>query len=171
METLDALMTRRSIRRFRDEPVPEETIEQLLRAAMAAPSAFNEQAWRFVVVTESDTLEELSRATAYAGPMAGAAVGVVVCGDLSAERHPGRGYWTLDCSAAMENLLVAANGSGLGAVWLGVYPWQDRAENVRTILGLPDDIEPLGMAAIGWPAEEKEPASRYDESYVHRERW
>src|SRR5450759_2515888 len=151
MDALDAIMTRRSVRKFTGEPVSEADIETILRAAMAAPSAFNQQRWRFVVVSDPERLAELSEATPYAGSLAGAAAGIVVCGETADERRPG--YWVVECSAAAENALLAATALGLGSVWLGVAMYDDRIGNVRGILALPDHISPLAMIALGHPAE------------------
>jgi nitroreductase len=169
MDCLDALMTRRSIRRYTDEPVSEADIEVLLRAAMAAPSAGNQQSWRIVVVTDRDQLERLSKATPYSAMLAQAPLGLVVCGDTRDERHVG--YWVQDCSAAIQNLLVAANAIGLGGVWIGCYPVEYRVANVREICGVPEGIVPMSMVALGHPSEEKPPADRYEPRYVHRDRW
>ena len=171
MEAIEAILARRSIRKFSADPVAEEDLELLLRAAMAAPSAFNERPWHFVVVRDASMRERLSQISEWSGPMAGAQVGVVVCGDTEALRKPGTVYWIFDCAAALENMLIAANGRGLGAVWLGIHPTPERIDSVRELLGLPEHVEPLGMVALGWPAEDKPPAERYDESRIHSERW
>ncbi len=169
MNCLDAIMTRRSIRTYTDQAVTEEQTDTILRAAMAAPSAGNQQSWRFIVVTEADQRSELSKTTPYAKMLADAPLGIVVCGDTRTEKHPG--YWVQDCSAAIENALVAANSLGLGAVWLGVHPIAERADNVRKVLGLPEGVEPLAMLAIGHPAETKPAADRFEPAFVHHERW
>jgi len=171
VETIEAILARRSIRKFSADPVAEEDLELLLRAAMAAPSAFNERPWHFVVVRDASTRARLSQISEWSGPMAGAQVGVVVCGDTEALRRPGTVYWIFDCAAALENMLVAAVGRGLGAVWLGIHPTPERIDAVRELLALPEHVEPLGMVALGWPAENKPPAERYDESRIHSERW
>ncbi len=171
MDAIEAITTRRSIRKYADRPVPSDVVELLLRAAMAAPSAFNEQPWHFVVVEDRRVRKRLSTISPYAGPMARAPLGIVVCGDTAALKHPGTIYWVFDCVAALENLLVAANSTGLGAVWLGIQPWPERVAAVRGLVAIPEGVEPLGMVALGWPAESKPPGDRYDESRVHRERW
>jgi len=171
MDAIEAILTRRSIRKFSADRVAEHDVEMLLRAAMAAPSAFNERPWHFVVVREHETLGSLSRISEWSGPMAGAQAGVVVCGDTSALRKPGTVYWMIDCAAALENALIAAHARGLGAVWLGIHPTPERIDAVRDLLGLPEQVEPLGMIAVGWPGEAKPPGNRYDEARVHRERW
>jgi nitroreductase len=170
VEALEAILSRRSIRTYEQRPVEPADIETLLRAAMAAPSAGNQQSWRFVVVTDRGQLDRLAGATPYSGMLAHAPLAVVVCGDHTSERYP-EDYWVEDCSAAMENLLLAAHAIGLGAVWLGYHPRQDRKDNAREILGLPDDIDTLGVASVGYPAEQKHPADRYDPGFVHFDRW
>ena len=169
MDAMTTIMTRRSIRAYEAEPVSPELVETLLRAAMAAPSAGNQQPWRFVVVTDRAALDRLSGTSPYAGPLLRAPLAIVVCGETLGERHPG--YWVEDCSAAMENLLLAAHASGLGAVWLGYHPDLQRIELVRDMLGLPETVVPLGIAAIGHPAEERPPVDRYREDFVHRGLW
>ena len=169
MDALDAIMTRHSVRKFTEGPVSEADTDTILHAAMAAPSAFNQQRWRFVVVRDSERLAALSEATPYAGPLAGAAVGIVVCGETADERTPG--YWIVECSAATENALLAANALGLGAAWLGVAMYDDRVGNIRRILDLPDHVSPLAMIAIGHPAETREAAERFDADKVHNETW
>jgi len=169
MDCMESIMSRRSIRNYTDAPVTEQELETVLRAAMAAPSAGNQQSWRFVVARDAATRERLAQCTPYAGPLARAQVALVVCGDTRDERHPG--YWVQDCSAAIENLLLAAHAIGLGAVWIGVHPLPERAQAVREVCALPQGIEPLSMVALGHPAEDKPAADRYDPTLVHLERW
>lgn len=169
MDALEAMHGRRSIRKYDDRPVDEEHVETLLRAAMAAPSAGNQQSWRFIVVRDPAHLEALSRTSPYASMLPHAAVAIVVCGETDGERHVG--YWVQDCSAAMQNLLVAAHAIGLGAVWLGFHPAEERESAASDLLGLPASVRVLGIASIGHPAETKEPADRYDGAKVFRERW
>ena len=169
MDTLEAIRTRRSIRAYTPQPVPEELIEKLLRAAMQAPSAGNQQPWQFVVVTERARLDALTKVLPYGQMLLQAPLAVAVCGDLSHETS--KGYWVQDCSAATQNLLLAVHGLGLGAVWIGTYPRDDRVRAVQAQLGLPETVIPLCVVAIGYPAEKKVPVERYDQGRVHRERW
>jgi nitroreductase len=166
---MEAILTRTSIRKYTDRPVPDELVTELLRAAMAAPSAQNQQPWQFVVVRDRTLLEGLARAQPYSGMARHAQLAVVVCGDLSLERSPG--FWVQDCAAATENLLIAANAAGLGAVWTGTYPREDRVANVRSLLQLPDHIIPLAVIPIGYPAEHPSAPDRYDARRVHIDRW
>ena len=169
MDAMEAILSRRSIRHYTDDPVPEELIQQLLRAAMAAPSASNEQPWQFVVIDERSLFNDIMKSHPYASMLSEAKVVIAVCGDLQRELF--KGYWVEDCSAATENILIAAHALGLGAVWLGVYPREERVEAVRTILKLPAHIIPLGLISIGFPAETKPPSNRFDASRIHRNGW
>ena len=166
---MDAILARRSIRKYTPEPVSADDERALLEAAMAAPSAGNEQPWHFVVIRERATLDAIPEFHPYASMLREAPVAILVCGDPGRERH--RGYWEQDCSAAVENVLVMAQSRGLGAVWLGVHPEADREEACRKLLGVPKDLVPFAIVSVGHPGETKPPGDRYDESRVHRERW
>jgi len=169
VDCLDAILSRRSIRRYTDAPVAEDAIETVLRAAMAAPSAGNQQSWRFIVVTDAERRVRLSQATPYSRMVAEAPVALVVCGDTRDEKHPG--YWVQDCSAAVENALLAIHALGLGAVWIGVHPIAERAANVREICAVPAGVEPFCLIALGHPEEDKPPAERFEPAHVMRESW
>lgn len=169
MDTLEAIFTRRSIRVYTGQPVPGELIEKLLRAGMQAPSAGNQQAWQFLAITEPTQLNALADVLPYGKMLTTAPLGLVVCGDLDHEKS--KGYWVQDCSASTQNILLAAHALGLGAVWLGVYPREQRVEAVRQLLGIPESAIPLCAIAVGYPAEQKERADRYDAGRVHHNRW
>jgi nitroreductase len=166
---METILTRRSIRQYTAESVPDEVVTDLLRAAMSAPSAGNEQPWQFVVVTDRALLDRVPEIHSYSQMLKQAPLGVLVCGDESKLKYAG--YWVQDCSAATQNLLLAAHAKGLGAVWLGIYPKQDRVAAFRELFNLPQEITPLAMVAVGHPAEEKPPADRYDPARVHHNRW
>lgn len=169
MEAMEAILSRRSIRKYTTQPVPDEVIKELLEAAMSAPSAGNEQAWQFVVIKDRGILDQIPNYHPYSRMVKQASVAILVCGDLKSEKH--KGYWVQDCSAATENLLISVEAKGLGAVWLGVYPREDRVNGLRELLGLPEHVVPLSLIPIGYKGEEKPPANRYDPSRVHRDRW
>ncbi|MGQ9458443.1 MAG: nitroreductase family protein [Anaerolineae bacterium] len=164
---LDTIFARRSIRKYTREPVTEEQVRNLLEAAMAAPSANNSQPWHFVVVQDREQLRRLAEAHPYGKMQAEAALSIAVCADPALSPR----YWVQDCSAATENLLLAATSLGLGGVWLGVYPNQDRVAQVKEVLGIPEGIEVLCLVAIGHPAEKKPPRTQFNSQRVHRDRW
>jgi len=169
MDTLTAIHTRRSIRRYTDRAVPEETITRLLQAAMAAPSAGNEQPWQFFVITDRAILDAIPKFHPYSAMLKHASVAILVCGDLTREKH--RGYWVQDCSAAAQNLLLAATAMGLGAVWTGVHPQEDRVDGMRKLLRLPEQVIPLALIPLGYPAEHPGSADRFDPGRIHRNGW
>ncbi len=160
---------RRSVRKYTGEEVTEEQVVELLKGAMSAPSAANQQPWRFVVIRSQEQRDRIPAFHPHASMAPSASVVIAVCGDLSELRIAER--WVQDCSAATQNLLLAAHDMGLGAVWLGVYPTEDRVEGVRRLLGLPEHIMPLAMVAIGHPAEHPPAADRFEPGYVHYDRW
>lgn len=166
MNALELVMKRRSIRKFLDQPVSEDLLRDLLRAAMAAPSACNAQPWEFVVVTQADMLEQLRGILPFGKMTAPAAI--VVCGNpLKAKNAAGKVFWVQDCSAATENLLVAATGMGLGSVWIGVHPIPGLGKRISNLLHLPAYVSPLCVVYVGFPGEEKEIHTKYDENRVH----
>jgi nitroreductase len=167
--TDDPVLTRRSTRKYTDEPVADEQVELLLRAAMAAPSAGNQQPWQFVVVRDREALRAVTEAHPYASMLPGAPLAILVCGDTGPKKWPD--FWEQDCSAATENLLIEAERLGLGAVWLGVHPRAERVTALRELFGLPGTIMPFALVAVGHPAEHKPPSDRYDAARVHFERW
>ncbi len=169
MDILEAIRTRRSIRKYTADPVSEADLRELLEAAMSAPSAGNEQPWEFIVIDDRETLDAIPAFHPYAAMLKQAPAAILICGDLEREKY--RGFWVQDCSAAIENLLLAAHGKGLGAVWLGVYPVEDRVAATRELFGLPPHVVPLAFIALGHPAEEKGPADRYNETRVHHNRF
>lgn len=166
MDILDLILRRRSIRVFEERPVADEAIVTLLKAASAAPTAANCLPWEFIVVNASERLASLREELIFArypAPLA-----IVVCGNLKlAFKGPEQELWVQDCSAAMENLLLAATGLDLGAVWIGVYPNAGKIRSVRRLLDIPEHVVPLGLAYVGHPGERKEARTRYDEKRVY----
>lgn len=169
MELISGILTRRSIRRYRPSPVPEPVIEELLRAAMHAPSARNEQPWHFIVVDDRELLDQIRNSHPYASMLSEAPLAIIVCGDNSLELSPG--YWPVDCAAATQNLLLAAHARGLGSVWLGVYPRTERMEKIRDLFHLPQEVQPFAVIALGEPAENKPTPDRYKPERVKRNGW
>lgn len=169
MEALQAILTRRSIRSYTPQGVTDEQVHQILAAGMAAPSAGGQAPWHFVVIRDRPTLDTIRTVHPYAQMLAEATVAILVACDEREETH--KGFWVQDCAAATENMLVAIQGLGLGAVWLGVYPREARVAGIRQILGMPDHLVPFALLPIGYPAESLPEADRYDESRVHHDRW
>lgn len=167
---IDSIVKRRSIRKYKPEPVPEDIIRQLLEAAMSAPSAQNQRPWHFIVITDRETLAILADVSPYATMTKEAPVAILVCGDP--EREISKGFWVQDCSAATENILIAVEGLHLGAVWLGIYPRQTRVEYVRNVLHIPKHIVPFALIPVGYPDEIfKDIPNRYDGTRVHYNQW
>ena len=164
---IDAILARRSIRRYRNEPVSDAEIHTLLEAAMAAPSGSNLKPWHFVVVTDRAKLDALADSAQYWKMLHEASLAIIVCGVPAESRK----YWDQDAVAATENILIAAPMLGLGGVWLGCHPTEERMAAVRSIVGIPPDIMPVTVISLGHPAEEKEARTQYDEERVHREQW
>lgn len=171
MEALEAILSRRSIRKYTDEVLADEVVEQLLRAAVAAPSAQNEQLWHFVVIRDRAVLAEIPKVHPHAKFLLGAPLAIAVCADHELEADRGADYWVQDCAAATMNILLAAHGLGLGAYWVGIHPRVERKETLGRLLGMPGQVSCFGLVALGHPAEAKERSERYDAGRVHRDRW
>ncbi len=170
MDTIQAIMTRRSVRRYTTEPVTETQLDVLLRAAMRAPSACNQQPWHFVVVTDAELLRRIPEVNPYAGMARSAPAAIVVCADPKLQQMC-PGFWPQDCAAAIENLLLAAHASGLGAVWTAVHPDASREQRCREIFGIPEDVVPVGTVVLGHPAETPAPLDTYQADRIHRNGW
>lgn len=163
---IENIMTRTSIRQYKDQPVEQEKIDILLKAAMAAPSAVNLQPWHFIVITDKQTIGLLSGQQTTNAPLL-----IAVCGDTDKTTTPdGKmklpDFWVEDVSAATENLLLAAHALGLGAVWTGVYPAMDRTAEVANVLNCPKNIVPMAVVRIGYPDESPEPKDKFKEENI-----
>lgn len=167
---MEAILKRRSIRKFTNQSISDEIIKQLLEAGMAAPSAGNEQPWQFVVITEREILDKIPSIHPYSQMIKQAPLAILVCADKTLNKYD-VDYWIQDCSAATQNILLAATDKGLGTVWLGVYPRHDRVEALRKLFSMPDHIIPFALIPVGYAAEEKPSISRYKEDRVHYNKW
>ena len=168
--TLENIFTRRSIRKYTEQPVEPEKLDLLLKAGMAAPSAMNCKPWEFIVVTEAEKLAQFRQRLIFGDRNAPAAI--VVCGNPALSTNPAaRLFWVQDCSAATENILVAAVSLGLGTVWIGVHPVANFVKTVRAIMSIPKGVTPLCIIYVGYPLEEKPARTQYDEQRVHREEY
>ena len=161
-DIIDVIINRKSVRQYTDQPVSREQLEALVKAAVSAPSAVNKQPWAFVVIDDRATLDSLAALLPYAKMVTKASAAIVVCGDLSKAYYGlDDEYWIQDCSAATENLLLAAEAMGLGAVWTAVYPEEDRVEIVRKQLALPELIVPLNLIPVGYPLHDASPQNKF----------
>ena len=164
---LDNIATRTSVRDYEARPVEKEKIEKMLRAAMAAPTAMNKQPWHFVVVDQRNVLDALAGANPYAKMLKKAPLAIVVCGNTDKMiEGGGRDFWIQDASAATENLLLAAHAMGLGAVWTGAYPSEERCISISKVLSLSDNLIPLNMIVVGYPAEQPQPKQKFKEENI-----
>ncbi|MFH1515531.1 MAG: nitroreductase family protein [bacterium] len=166
---MESILNRRSIRKFTPEPVTNDQITQLLKAAMAAPSAQNQQPWQFVVIDDREILSKIPEFHPYSKMLFKAPVAILVCADK--EKIQRDMLWPQDCSAATQNILVAITSLGLGGVWLGVYPIDIRMDGLTKLLNLPEKIIPFSLIALGHPDEIKPPSNRCDESRIHHNIW
>ncbi|HNW98643.1 MAG TPA: nitroreductase family protein [Bacteroidales bacterium] len=169
MDAIENILTRRSIRKFSSQKVEKEKIDLLLKAAMYAPSARNTQSWQFVVVTKRETLEAIRKVHPHASMLAEATLAIMVCADKSYE--PIEAFCNQNCSAATLNILLAAHAQGLGSVWLGVYPREERVKNITELFKLPENIFPVSIVALGYPNETKGDPNRFLPERVHYEKW
>jgi nitroreductase len=167
MDTLKAIMARRSVRDFIYDPLSKVDIQDLLKAGMQAPSAKNEQPWHFVVIDEPDVLHAIPEFHPYSEMLWDVPLAILVCSELKLDE----GSAVQDCSAATQNILLAAHAKGLGAVWLGIYPNPKRVSGMEELLGLPEGIYPVSLIAIGHPASQPDPEDRFKEDRVHYNAW
>ena len=169
MDTIEAIHSRRSIRDYQEKSISQEIISKLLAAAMAAPSARNQQPWEFVVITNKEILEKIPGVNPYAKMAARSSLAILVCGNLELETSSG--YWVIDCSAAIQNLLLSAHALGLGAVWTGTYPREERMEGYTKLFNLPDHIIPHSLIVIGYPKNQPVKQDRFKKDRIHYNGW
>ncbi len=169
MNVLEAIFTRRSIRKFTGEPISEEDLKTILKAGFQAPSAHNFQPREYVIVRDKKTIERITEFHKYTKMLPKAGCGIIVCGDK--DKQPEIGFLVEDCSASIQNMLLAAHGLGLGAVWCGLYSVEKLTKAMTEILELPDHIIPIGMVVVGIKDEDKDSVDRYDESKIHFDKW
>ena len=168
---LDLIFGRRSIRVYSPGEVSEAAVTKLLEAAMAAPSAMTKDPWRFILVRDRQTLTQLATLHPGAAMLSSAAMAILVCGDLDVAFERQISYLLQDCSAAIENLLLAAHAQGLGACWVGIHPGEPLIKRVKELLSLPASFAPVAAISLGQPGEQPPPRTRFNADYVRRERW
>jgi len=167
------ILSRKSVRSYTDQPVAREQLDTLVRVAMAAPTGRDMRPWKFIIIDDAACMDSLAARLPYAKMLTEAQAAILVCGDMSIVDDEGQvsRNWPLDCSAATENLLLAAEAMGLGAVWTGVYPYEERVAAVRAALSLPESIVPLNVVPIGYPQGTPQPKDKYDAANVHYNGW
>ena len=163
---LENIAERKSVRKYLNKSVEEDKIDAMVKAGMAAPSGMDRRPWEFVVVTDRAALDSMAAKLPYAKMLTAAPLAIVVCGDTTLSS-----YWFLDCSAATQNVLLAAEALGLGAVWTAAYPYEDRIDVVRQNTGLPEHIVPLCVIPIGYPDGPQKAKDKFDEKRVHRNKY
>lgn len=163
---LENIAERKSIRKYLNKSVEEDKIDAMVKAGMAAPSGMDRRPWEFVVVTDREALDSMAAKLPYAKMLTNAPLAIVVCGDTTRSS-----YWYLDCSAATQNVLLAAEALGLGAVWTAAYPYEDRIDVVRQNTGLPENIVPLCVIPIGYPDGPQKAKDKFDLQRVHRNKY
>ncbi len=169
MDVFEAIFGRRSIRRYTDEKITEDEIKILLKAAMYAPSAVDKRPWHFIVFRDKQTMQQIVAAHPNAKMLNQADTAILVCWDELLQHDTG--YGPVDCAAATQNILLAAHGLGLGAVWVGIYPRIHRIEALHKIFNLPDHVKPFSVISLGHPAEQKPFPDRFNEKRIHAEKW
>ena len=166
---MKAIFERRSVRKYLERVIPEENIEKILRAGMSAPSAGNEQPWQFIVLADKNILNSITKIHPYSQMLKEASHAIVICGDMSLKKY--EDFWVQDCSAATENMLIMAQDLGLGAVWLGVYPIEERFKEIKKLFSLPEHIVPFAIISLGYPEDKKDVLDRFDKARIHWNKW
>lgn len=166
---LDWIIRRRSIRRYTGETIPDESIRELLRAAMYAPSAVNRQPWHFIVITDREIFRRIAEIHPYSSFIVNASHGILVCGDENLQHDDN--YYLPDCGAATENILLAAYSMGIGSCWIGIYPRMQRVASFSELFNLPGHVKPFSLISLGYPAEEKALPDRFRPDRIRYNRW
>jgi len=169
MEGFESILTRRSIRKYKNKKIPDLVIDKILMAAISAPSAGNEQPWQFMVIDDKKILEDITNFLPNGKFLPNADKAILVCGDINLEKH--KGYWHVDCSAATQNILLTSHIFGIGSCWLGVYPKEDRIKNLKKYFKMPENIIPFSLISLGYPDEDNCKVDRYNESRIHKNKW
>lgn len=169
MEVLEAILNRRSIRQYTNEPVTDDQINILLKSAMYAPSAVNKQPWHFIVFRDKTLIRAITEKHPNASMLSQASAGIVVCWDEHLQHDIG--YGPVDCAAATQNILLTAYSMGIGSVWVGLYPRQQRMEFISEVFALPEHIKGFSIISLGYPAEKKMQPQRFNTDRIHFEKW
>ncbi|MEI7596690.1 MAG: nitroreductase family protein [Bacteroidota bacterium] len=169
MNTIDAIYSRRSVRKYKPDVLSPEILDKLIRTSMQAPTAGNQRTWHYLIIENTDLILQLPVVHPYAQMVREAPLIVLICGDINLEKHVG--YWDQDCAAATMCMCLAAHEMGIGSCWLGVHPTQDRIEGVKDIFKLPANIIPYSVVVLGYPDEELEVVDRFLPERIHYGKW
>lgn len=169
MEIFDALFNRRSIRKYTRQEIDKESIIKIIEAGMYAPSAANKQPWHFIVFKEQSTIQSIIDVHPNAAMLKGAAAGILVCFDEKLQHDDG--YGVIDCSAATQNMLLAAHGMGIGACWVGIYPRNNRVETLGKLFKLPEHVVPFSVISLGYPGSTPNKPERLKPERINYESW
>lgn len=169
MELFNALLNRRSIRRYTSEKIKHATLEKIIEYGMFAPSAVNKQPWHFIIFENTDTINQIIDVHPNASMLKQASAGILICFDTDLQHD--EGYGPIDCSAATQNMLLAAHGLGLGACWIGIYPRKNRISALHKVFKLPEHVIPFAVISVGYPNEEKNRPERFTKKGIHFEKW
>jgi nitroreductase len=169
MDAMQAILTRRSIRKYKDKKINKAYINEIIKAAMYAPSAFNNQPWHFIAIDKRNILDEIFKIIPHAEMLKEAAAAVIVCGDLNIEENIN--LIALDCSAATQNALLAVHNLGLGAVWVSAYPVEEVLNGLKNLFNYPENIVPVSIISIGYPDEEVSTEERFKPEKIHYNSW
>jgi len=169
MNFLDVLNNRRSIRKYKDKKISELKIKKILKSGMMAPSAHNQQLWQFIVIDDRNIINKIADLHPYAKMLYQAPLVILICADLSKEKS--KGFYSQDCSASMQNILLTIHDLGLGGVWISAYPKKDRINKIRKIINAPKNIIPFSLTPVGYPDEIRVKVNRFDVLKIHRNKW
>ena len=169
MDVLEVILTRRSVRKYYKKPISEKIVKDILEAAMCAPSAGNEQPWHFVLIDDPEILGKIPTFHNHAQMLKDAAIAILVCGDMQFDEH--NGMWIQDCSAATQNILLVVRAKELGAVWLGIFPREERITGMKELLNIPDTVIPFSLISIGYPTVKQGRVDRYNSKRIHYNKW
>lgn len=160
MNIIDAILKRRSIRKYKDKEIPEEILKEIIKAGMYAPSSSNKRPWFFILIKEKEILKKIADFHPYAKMLYSSACAILVCGNKNLQSV--EGYIALDCAAATQNILLSAYGLGIGSCWIGIYPREARMDFIRDLLKLEDCFVPISLVSLGYPDEEKQMPERFE---------
>ena len=166
---MEIILTRRSIRKYKDDPIEEEMLNEILKAAQYAPSAVNKQPWHFIVIDEKAIFQKIMEIHPNSRMLSTANKAILVCGDEKLQH--GEGYWIADCGAATQNILLAAHSMGLGSCWIGVYPREQRMKDIASLFELPGHVKPFAIVSLGYPDEQKTLPERFDKTRIFNNKW